>query len=85
MARALIHGIEEDHGNIEGRNELVQEGELVGFQVRGRWRRGFDVFFGNNFHLHFSLSTLGFRKLTPAKKSKFFSSAASNLKITEKS
>jgi hypothetical protein len=53
----------------------------VGFQARGRWRRGFDVFFGNNFHLHFSLSTLRFRKLTPAKKSKFFSSAAINLKI----
>jgi len=35
MARALIHGIEEDYGNIDGRKELVQEGELVGFQVRG--------------------------------------------------
>jgi hypothetical protein len=44
MVRALIHGIEEDYGNIDVRNELVQ-GVLVGFQaVRGRWRRGFDVF-----------------------------------------
>jgi hypothetical protein len=54
MTNALIHGIEKDYGNIGGRKKLVQEGELVGFQVRGCWRIGFDALFGNNFHLHFS-------------------------------
>jgi hypothetical protein len=46
--------IEEDHRNISERSELVQKREPVGFQVRGCWRRGFDVLFGNNFDLHFS-------------------------------
>jgi hypothetical protein len=46
--------IEEDHRNIAERSELVQKREPVGFQVRGCWRRGFDVLFGNNFDLHFS-------------------------------
>jgi hypothetical protein len=68
MACALMHGIEKDYGNIGGRSELVQEGELVGFQVRGCWRRGFDALFGNNFLLHFSFSTGRFRELTVARK-----------------
>jgi hypothetical protein len=54
MTNALIHGIEKDYGSIGGRKKLVQEGELVGFQVRGCWRIGIDALFGNNFPLHFS-------------------------------
>lgn len=56
IAYALVHGIEEDDRNIAERTELVQEGEPVGFQIRGRWRRGFNALFGNNFDLHFQLS-----------------------------